>query len=83
MLNVNDNNFSNPPPILLGRPFMSTAQTKIDVSKGTLIIEFDGKIVHFNIFDVMKNTSKSNYVFVVGVINKNKRKLGMKLMRIF
>ncbi|KAM2867847.1 hypothetical protein COP2_023718 [Malus domestica] len=30
-------------PILLGRPFMKTARTKIDVFNGTLTMEFDGK----------------------------------------
>ncbi|KAM2115565.1 hypothetical protein ACFX1Q_023982 [Malus domestica] len=30
-------------PILLGRPFMKTAQTKIDVFNGTLTMEFDGE----------------------------------------
>ncbi|CAN6542445.1 unnamed protein product [Malus baccata var. baccata] len=31
-------------PILLGRPFMKTAQTKIDVYSGTLSMEFDGEV---------------------------------------
>ncbi|CAN6560294.1 unnamed protein product [Malus baccata var. baccata] len=31
-------------PILLGRPFMKTARTKIDVFKGTLSMEFDGEV---------------------------------------
>ncbi|KAM2932191.1 hypothetical protein FF1_040289 [Malus domestica] len=31
-------------PILLGRPFMKTARTKIDVFTGTLTMEFDGDI---------------------------------------
>ncbi|XP_071923539.1 uncharacterized protein [Coffea arabica] len=55
----------------LGRPFMSTAQTKIDVNKGTLSMEFDGKIVHFNIFDTMKYPSNSNFssVFSVSAID--------------
>ncbi|XP_073290992.1 uncharacterized protein [Primulina huaijiensis] len=34
-------------PILLGRPFMKTARTKIDVEEGTLSIEFDGEIECF------------------------------------
>ncbi|XP_052885333.1 uncharacterized protein LOC128293828 [Gossypium arboreum] len=34
--------------ILLGRPFLSTASTKIDVRSGTLTMEFDGEIVKFN-----------------------------------
>ncbi|XP_057791181.1 uncharacterized protein LOC131008311 [Salvia miltiorrhiza] len=36
--------------ILLGRPFMKTAKTKIDVDSGMLSLEFDGDVVTFNIF---------------------------------
>src|SRR6185295_13406542 len=39
-------------PILLGRSFMKTAQTKIDVSNGTLTMEFDGDIIEHNIHDL-------------------------------
>ncbi|CAH9107476.1 unnamed protein product [Cuscuta europaea] len=41
-------------PILLGRPFMKTAKTKIDVSSGSLTLEFDDQKVEFNILDSMK-----------------------------
>ena len=37
-------------PILLGRPFLKTSKTKIDVDKGTLTIEFDGELTKFDIF---------------------------------
>ncbi|XP_038887084.1 uncharacterized protein LOC120077260 [Benincasa hispida] len=40
--------------ILLGRPFMKTAKTKIDVDKGCLSIKSDGKVISFNIYDAMK-----------------------------
>ena len=33
---------------------MRTARTKIDVFEGNLTMEFDGKIIHFNIFDAMR-----------------------------
>lgn len=41
-------------PILLGRPFLKTAKTKIDVSTGSLTLEFDGEVVEFNIYGSMK-----------------------------
>ncbi|XP_040368212.1 uncharacterized protein LOC121050875 [Rosa chinensis] len=41
-------------PLLLGRPFMRTARTKIDVYSGTLSMEFDGEVVGFNIFEAMR-----------------------------
>ncbi|CAN6552290.1 unnamed protein product [Malus baccata var. baccata] len=45
-------------PILLGRPFMKTAQTKIDVFNGTLSMEFDGEVVNFNLSDSIKYPSE-------------------------
>nr|XP_027090190.1 uncharacterized protein LOC113711211 [Coffea arabica] len=71
VLDMDDDHSPDPSPLLLGRPFMSTAQTKIDVNKGTLSMEFDGKIVHFNIFDTMKYPSNSNFssVFSVSAID--------------
>ena len=59
----------SPSPIILGRPFLSTSQTKIDVSKGTLIMEFDEKVVHFYIFDTMTHPINSHSVFAIHAIN--------------
>ncbi|XP_073120292.1 uncharacterized protein [Henckelia pumila] len=47
ILRMEEDSISNSPPILLGRPFMKTARTKIDVNDGTLSIEFDGEIEVF------------------------------------
>nr|XP_027076975.1 uncharacterized protein LOC113700718 [Coffea arabica] len=71
VLDMDDDHSPDPSPLLLGRPFMSTAQTKIDVNKGTLSMEFDGEIVHFNIFDTMKYPSNSNFssIFSVSAID--------------
>ena len=41
-------------PILLGRPFLKTTMTKIDVHEATLTMEFDGEVIKFNIFDAMR-----------------------------
>ena len=56
ILNMEDNASPNPAPILLGRPFLKIARTKIDLHNGTLTIEFDGEIVKFNIFEAMSVT---------------------------
>ncbi|XP_073138216.1 uncharacterized protein [Henckelia pumila] len=47
ILRMEEDSISNSPPILLGRPFMKTARTKIDVDDGTLSVEFDGEIEVF------------------------------------
>ena len=66
---VMDDEFaSNSTYILLGRPFIETTKTKIDVHKGILSCEFDGEIVTFNIFYAMKYPNDSQSVFHVNVI---------------
>nr|KYP57400.1 hypothetical protein KK1_003662 [Cajanus cajan] len=40
-------------PIILGRPFLKIARTKIDVYAGTLSMEFGDIVVHFNILDAI------------------------------
>nr|XP_027090443.1 uncharacterized protein LOC113711478 [Coffea arabica] len=71
VLDMDNDHSPDPLPLPLGRPFFSTAQTKIDVNKGTLSMKFDEKIVHFNIFDTMKYLSNSNFnsIFSVSAID--------------
>ncbi|XP_071902808.1 uncharacterized protein [Coffea arabica] len=71
VLDMDDEYSHDPSPLLLGRPFLSTARTKIDVNKGTLSMEFDGEIVHFNIFESMKYPSESHAgsVFSINAID--------------
>ncbi|CAN6723519.1 unnamed protein product [Malus baccata var. baccata] len=56
-------------PILLGRPFMKTARTKIDVYNGTLTMEFDGEVINFNLSDSMKYPSENHSCFAIDVID--------------
>ena len=56
-------------PILLGRPFLKTSKTKIDVHSGTLTLEFNGEIVKFNIYDAMKYPDDDNPVYSIDVID--------------
>ncbi|XP_052625057.1 uncharacterized protein LOC128132496 [Lactuca sativa] len=54
--------------ILLGRPFMNTAHTIIDVHKGKITMEFDGEIIHFNIFEAMRYLINISPLYRVDVI---------------
>ncbi|XP_050248936.1 uncharacterized protein LOC126696203 [Quercus robur] len=56
-------------PILLGRPFLKTSKTKIDVHSNTLTMEFDGEIVKFIIYDAMKYPDDDNPVYFIDVID--------------
>ena len=70
ILNMEDSNSPNPAPILLGRPFLKTAKTKIDVHDGTLTMEFDGEIVKFNIFEAMRYPhSDVQSVFSIDIVD--------------
>ncbi|XP_026459472.1 uncharacterized protein LOC113360146 [Papaver somniferum] len=65
VLDMSDDNSSSSTPLLLGRPFMRTSRTKIDVFEGTLTMEFDGEVVRFNIFEVMRYPSDVHSCFSV------------------
>ncbi|XP_026400374.1 uncharacterized protein LOC113296277 [Papaver somniferum] len=56
-------------PLLLGRPFMSTARTKIDVHDGSLTMEFDGEVICFNIYETMIYPSDVHSCFSIDVID--------------
>ncbi|CAN6685866.1 unnamed protein product [Malus baccata var. baccata] len=56
-------------PILLGRPVMKTARTKIDVYNRTLTMEFDGEVINFNLSDSMKYPSENHSCFAIDVID--------------
>ncbi|CAN6720978.1 unnamed protein product [Malus baccata var. baccata] len=56
-------------PILLGRPFMKTARTKIDVFNGTLSMEFDGEVVNFNLSDSINYPSEDHSCFSIDIID--------------
>ena len=68
ILHMEDSASSNPSPILLGRPFLKTAKTKIDVHDGTLSMEFDNEVVKFNIFDAMKHPIDDPSVFSIDTL---------------
>ncbi|XP_052622830.1 uncharacterized protein LOC128128071 [Lactuca sativa] len=54
--------------ILLGRPFMNTAHTIIDVHNGKITMEFDRETIHFNIFEAMRYPMNISPLYRVDVI---------------
>ncbi|KAM2799882.1 hypothetical protein COP2_004944 [Malus domestica] len=69
VLEMEYSNHSPQLPILLGRPFMKTARTKIDVFKGTLTMEFDGEVIDYNISDAMRYPHDGHSCFSIDVID--------------
>ncbi|KAM1900962.1 hypothetical protein ACFX14_029843 [Malus domestica] len=57
VLDMEDSTHSPPSPFLLGRPFMKTAQTKINVAKGKVTMAFGGDMINFNIAESDENTN--------------------------
>ncbi|KAA3470889.1 retropepsin-like protein [Gossypium australe] len=51
IIDMKDDNSINSFDILLGRPFLSSAQMKIDVQSRTLTMEFDSEVVRFNVYE--------------------------------
>ncbi|KAL5570305.1 hypothetical protein UlMin_026880 [Ulmus minor] len=69
VINMCEDANSKASPLLLGRPFMKTARTKIDVHNGTLTIEFDGESISFNIFEAMRYPSDIHSCFTIDVVD--------------
>ncbi|KAM1255927.1 hypothetical protein ACFX2G_030702 [Malus domestica] len=67
VLEMDESDQSPTLPILLERPFMKTARTKIDVFNGTLTMEFDGEVINFNLSDSIKYPSEDHSCFSIDV----------------
>ncbi|KAM1667781.1 hypothetical protein ACFX2K_047194 [Malus domestica] len=70
VLEMEDSPNVTPLPILLGRPYMKTARTKIDVFKGTLTMEFGGEIINFNISEAMKFPKDDHSCFSIDILDE-------------
>ncbi|KAI3516248.1 hypothetical protein L1887_15159 [Cichorium endivia] len=68
VLDMGDDDNPNPNSILLGRPFLSTARTKIDVYVGTFSMEFDDEVINFNIYEAMKYPTDVHSLNFVDII---------------
>ncbi|XP_070677781.1 uncharacterized protein [Malus domestica] len=69
VLDMEDSAHPTPLPFLLGRHFMKTTRTKIDVFKGTLTMEFDGEIIDFNISEAIKYPQDDHSCFAIDVFD--------------
>ena len=69
VLSMEEESPSNQAPLILGRPFLTTARTKIDVYEGTLSMEFGDDVVRFNIFDASKHPEEEHAVFKLEILD--------------
>ncbi|CAN6541458.1 unnamed protein product [Malus baccata var. baccata] len=56
-------------PLILGRPFMATARTLIDVEAGTLTLRVQGESVVFKLFEAIKRHFEPEECFRVDVLD--------------
>ncbi|XP_042388424.1 uncharacterized protein LOC121980456 [Zingiber officinale] len=54
-------------PLILGRPFLKTARTKIDVHAGTLSMEIGDTVVRFSILDAMKHPREDHSILSLDI----------------
>ena len=62
-------------PIILGRPFLATGNTLIDVQKGELTMRVNDQQVTFNVLEAMKNPDEAedcNFLSVVDFVVANR-----------
>ncbi|KAM2449544.1 hypothetical protein PS1_019639 [Malus domestica] len=68
VLDMEDSTHSPPSPLLLGRPFMKTAQTKIDVAKGAVTMAFGGDMINFKVSESVESTNDVRSCCAINVI---------------
>ncbi|CAN6544193.1 unnamed protein product [Malus baccata var. baccata] len=68
VLDMKDPGHPSPSPLLLGRPFMKTAQTKIDVAKRAVTMAFGGDMINFKISEFVEKTNDVRFCGAIDVI---------------
>ncbi|KAL5565251.1 hypothetical protein UlMin_028415 [Ulmus minor] len=62
-------------PLILGRPFLATGRTLIDVHQGKLILRVQDEQVTFNVFEAMKFPSDVHACFEISVLDRSMHRL--------
>ncbi|RDY05406.1 hypothetical protein CR513_10775, partial [Mucuna pruriens] len=70
VLDMEDESSGKGSTLILGRPFLMTARTKIDVHAGTLSMEFGDTLVQFNIFEAMKHPTEDHSLFGIDIMEE-------------
>ncbi|RDX73199.1 hypothetical protein CR513_47219, partial [Mucuna pruriens] len=70
VLDMEDDTFRKGSTLILGRPFLMIAKTKIDVHVGTLSMEFGDNLMQFNIFEGMKHPTEDHSLFGIYLIDE-------------
>ncbi|KAM2519433.1 hypothetical protein ACFX1W_000057 [Malus domestica] len=68
VLEMEDSSHAPSLPLLLGRPFMKTAQTKIDVAKGEVTMAFGGDMICFKVSEFIETPNVVRSCCAINVI---------------
>ncbi|XP_047174101.1 uncharacterized protein LOC124841802 [Vigna umbellata] len=69
ILDMKDDEGISPTTIILGRPFMMTTRTKIDMHARSLTMEIGDVKVHFNVLEVGKHPIKNHSFFCIDLLS--------------
>ncbi|KAG8642533.1 hypothetical protein MANES_12G095501v8 [Manihot esculenta] len=69
VIDTKEDSYNTSSDILLGRPFLSTARTKIDVHDGTLTMEFEGEVIKYNVYDSMKYPHDISPIYGLDIVD--------------
>ncbi|RDX92306.1 hypothetical protein CR513_25582, partial [Mucuna pruriens] len=70
VLDMEDETSGKESTLILGRTFLMTARTKIDVHVGTLSMEFGDTLVQFNIFEAIKHPTEDHSIFGINFLDE-------------
>ncbi|CAN6562555.1 unnamed protein product [Malus baccata var. baccata] len=82
VLDMEDSVHSPSSPLLLGRPFMKTAQTKIDVAKGAVTMAFGGDMINFKVSESTENTNDVRSCCAIDVIKSKRQERSTPIKKI-
>ena len=69
VIKMNDNESAESSGVLLGRPFLRTAKTIIDVFDGTICLDYNGEKYTFSIDEGMKRPLDVENIYAIDIIN--------------
>ncbi|RDX73608.1 hypothetical protein CR513_46762, partial [Mucuna pruriens] len=70
VIDMEDETSGKESTLIMGRPFLMTARTKIDVHYGLLSMEFGGTLVQFNIFEALKHLTEDHSLFSINLLDE-------------
>ncbi|XP_042396573.1 uncharacterized protein LOC121986688 [Zingiber officinale] len=70
VLDMEGDTLSSSVPIILGRPFLKIAKTKIDVHVGTLSMEFGDTVVQYNILEARRYLMKDHSLLSIKLFDE-------------